>query len=94
MQVIMNRSSFEVFIGDLSPEASVTMQFKDEKPLKDKADEEGNVYFDCKKIIPKKLREEVVIAVNEKGKPNMEYVYEIRMTKLVSKRIIEVRKEK
>lgn len=94
MQVIMNRTSFEVIIGDLNPEASVTMQFKDEKPLKGKADEEGNVYFDCKKIIPKRLREEVIISVQEKGKPDMEYVYEIRMTKLVSKRVIEVRKEK
>lgn len=94
MQVIMNRANFEIVVGGVNPEASVTMMFKDEKPLKGKADEEGMVYFDCKKLIPKKLREEVIIAVSEKGKPDMEFVYEVRMTKLVSKRVIEVRKEK
>ncbi len=94
MQVIMNRTSFEVVVSDLKPETSVSIQFKDEKPLNKKADEEGKAYFDCKKFIPKKLREELAIIVKEDGKNDMEFIYEIRMTKLVNKRVVEVRKEK
>lgn len=88
MKVAMHRMSHEVVIEGLEPETNVIMEFSKSDTLVDSADEEGKVYFQCGKLIPRYIRKEVLVKIG-----NMEHVYEVRQTKLVPKRIIEVRKE-
>lgn len=88
MKVTMNRMNHEVIVGDLTPESEIKLKIGKEE-LVDAADEEGMAYFKCDKLIPGNLRKEAVFIVG-----NMEYIFEIRMTKLVPKHIVEVRKEK
>lgn len=94
MKVEMNRLSNEVTISGIAPKVSVSMKFETGKPITEKTNKDGIVIFDLSKEIPKNLRKEVIITVKEKGKSDMEHIYEIRKTKLIEKRVIEVRKEK
>ena len=92
MQVIMNRLSHEVMVMGIAPGASITLGF--DKPLVKDADKKGEARFDCSKLIPKNLRKEIPILIKQTGENDIEHIYEIRNTKLVAKRVIEIRKEK
>jgi hypothetical protein len=87
----MNRLSFEVSVGGLTPETDIKLTIG-KKELIDSADEEGMVYFDCKKLIKSNLRSEAIFLIA--SDPPEKHIYEIRKTKLVPKRIVEIRKEK
>jgi hypothetical protein len=93
MKLEMNRSSHQVKITGLEEGSTVTMTFDKEAIAKD-ANKKGEAILDCKKYISKFLRQEISITVKQKNKNDMEHIYEVRMTKLVPKRIVEVRKEK
>jgi len=93
MQITMDRLSQDVFIGGDEPEATITNTY-DKEVLREKVNKDGIDMFSCKKFIPKFLRKEISIVVKEKGKNDMEFIYEVRATKLLNKRVVEVRKEK
>lgn len=87
----MDRLSHEVYIGGIDKGTEVEIAFgKDVE--KGKANEDGIAMIDCKKYIPKFLRKEVTVKI--KGKDNLEFIYEVRQTRMVQKRVVEVRKEK
>lgn len=94
MKLTMDRNSHIVVVSELDKGSSVTMSFDKEKALVQDADKDGNVSIDCSKMIGKYLRKEVAITVKQKDKPDLEHIYEVRMTKLIPKRIVEIRKEK
>lgn len=94
MKLEMDRNSHMVMVTGLEKGSSVTMSFGKDKALVQDANKDGNVSIDCSKMISKHLREEVIITVKQKDQPDMEHIYEIRMTKLIPKRIVEIRKEK
>ena len=91
MQVTMDRLSHEVTVGGIDPKSTVEIVFGKDK-LKAKINEDGIAIIDCKKYIPKFLRKEITVIV--RGKENMEYIFEVRQTKLIPLRVVEVRKEK
>ena len=93
MKLEMDRTSHLVTISGIEEGNSVTVTFGKEALAAD-ANEEGIATFNCKKFIHKFLRKEIPVIVKQKGKNDMEHIYEVRMTKLVPKRIVEVRKEK
>ena len=94
MKLTMDRLSHIVTITGLEEGSSVTMNFGKDKALVQDANKDGNVSIDCSKMISKYLRKEVAITVKQKNKLDLEYIYEVRQTKLIPKRIIEIRKEK
>ena len=91
MQVTMDRLSHEVTVGGIDPDSTVEIVFGKDK-LKGKVNKEGIAIIDCKKHISKNLRKEMTVIV--KGKENEEYIFEVRQTKLIPLRVVEVRKEK
>lgn len=88
MKVTMNRMNHEIIVGDVEPETEIKLKVG-KNELIESSDEEGMAYFKGDKIVPGNLRKEAVFIIG-----NMEYIFEIRMTKLVPKHIVEVRKEK
>lgn len=94
MKLAMDRLSHVVTIKDLEEGSSVTISFGKDKALVADAKKDGIVQFDCSKLIQKHLRKEIAVTVVTKGQPKIEHIYEVRMTKLIPKRIVEVRKEK
>lgn len=94
MKLVMDRLSHIVTIDGLEKGSSVTMSFGKDKALVADAKEDGVVQLDCSKLIQKHLRKEVAVTVKQKGQSDLEHIYEVRMTKMIPKRIVEVRKEK
>ena len=94
MKLEMDRTSYVVTITGLEEGNTVTMTFGKEKALVADVNKEGIVTFNCSKLIPKFLRQEIPVTVKRKGQNDIESIYEVRMTKLVHKRNIEIRKEK
>ena len=94
MKLEMDRITKIIKIEDLEKGDSVTITFGKKEALVGEANKSGVVKFNCAKLIPKYLRKEIPITVRRKGQNDIEAVYEVRMTKLVHKRDIEIRKEK
>lgn len=93
MKLEMDRTSHVVTVTGLEQGNTVTMTFGKEALAAD-VNKEGIVTFNCSKLIPKFLRQEIPVTVKRKGQNDIEAIYEVRMTKLVHRRNIEIRKEK
>jgi hypothetical protein len=96
MKIRMDRLSHIVTVSNLEKDDIVSMIFE-KKTLQGKANKDGIVQIDCSKMISKHMRKEISIIIKQKNtneKKFVEHIYEVRATKLILKKIVEVRKEK
>ena len=90
MQVTMDNLSKKITVEKLTPKDNIELLFEGEEALASVANTKGKATFNCKKLIDNNLRKEVKFIVV--GKEQFEHIYEVRATKLIFIKTVEIRK--